>query len=1021
MVSSNSKSDMLAKPLQRALGLQLGDSRRVAHTLINTPIDVLRGPFQIVPVGAPADVTIPFGGPVQFDLTEQPRESVTQSGERGTSKLTNLGKSPDQKLSGLTQFAFDQSYGRDRVVPNLADDETDIADGSTFFDVYGARTSGDDLHGGEIVFSPEGRIGIVSGPARQVDVTKYLRIPHPHNLTPSQFAEGISFDASDVGPVDSRRPNHFFADSAGDPHTCTEDHNHPSLWSTLDEFRSRVLRQMEEALVWIRPLNPPRPAEAITAVQSLLNAAQGDVGRIHERVNSTDVRTGDFVISKGTVYLAADGETVLSRGGERESLFSLPEPISVHRVHDSVVAHQIPGKFLTRNVEPWSGKTLLVQDEFWPSLLENAESALRGGRELPEVSLFDVRQNDVIHAGGVVYWVGADGLAHREGVAEDIASLPDPVKAYRLDDHLGAVLTGGSEPEQVPATATIPVITPLPTIEDVAGAYWTGPGLPLFLGEAASGPVQIDPRENAHLLIAGEEGPSKTNLMRSIVDQRRTQGWNVAICALKDTDFDPLDNNVTEVAFDPMSAYDVILQFRDTLDRRRENTVEAKSFGRFPSYSPEVLVVDGLDVLITGSSVPKSVASKIVGHLEEIAKLGRPLAMHLVLTVPQANSSNAPSRLVQACSAFVALTRSSGAERVISWGPGSRGDLRDALEVAGGPGRNCAAAVVDDWESGRTSIRAIRLPDVDSDETFREVRRQVPELYEQRPIQLPSLVEPPDDPHVETIEEAVEIYGTPRGSTLLGEGAHRSVEVDPTKVPHLMIYGAPGSGTSNLTRALIEQRRGQGWQVLVGDMKGSDHEPAANVTVAHPEAEIIDLIRQARTELRRRTEEPKKGNDAESFTPLMLVVDNFDIFLKSFESDDDRAEAESLVLEICVLGRGHRVHFVGAAQRPDLYAETNGSRLRVRGIQSNCGSVVSANFAEPAVWQTVPYEIARRAIALQDRIPLSERGAAVAIIPDDGYTQVEAIRVPFIPARRESEDTVPELYKDDGTATTDPS
>ncbi|MDQ8118518.1 type IV secretory system conjugative DNA transfer family protein [Mycobacteroides abscessus] len=153
-----------------------------------------------------------------------------------------------------------------------------------------------------------------------------------------------------------------------------------------------------------------------------------------------------------------------------------------------------------------------------------------------------------------------------------------------------------------------------------------------------------------------------------------------------------------------------------------------------------------------------------------------------------------------------------------------------------------------------------------------------------------------------------------------------------TSTRHCIAAGQPGVGKSVWVRSVVEQFRLSGWEIYLGDGKGSDYAALAeqpNVRMVSSEpAQHLLLVAEVCAELERRRAEAKvaKRTTAEPYARypgILLVLDEFGT-MKSEVSELDKKNGLELFMarlaRIIRVGREARIVVLIAAQ--DVYADT---------------------------------------------------------------------------------------------------
>lgn len=189
-----------------------------------------------------------------------------------------------------------------------------------------------------------------------------------------------------------------------------------------------------------------------------------------------------------------------------------------------------------------------------------------------------------------------------------------------------------------------------------------------------------------------------------------------------------------------------------------------------------------------------------------------------------------------------------------------------------------------------------------------------------------------------------------------------------TSTRHCVAAGQPGVGKSVWVRSVVEQFRLSGWEIYLGDGKGSDYAALAeqpNVRMVSSEpAQHLVLVAEVCAELERRRAEAKvaKRTEAEPYARypgILLVLDEFGT-MKSEVSELDKKNGLELFMarlaRIIRVGREARIVVLIAAQ--DVYADTIPVSLQdqfglavllgVPGERTITGTFVPENLREDA-------------------------------------------------------------------------
>ena len=178
-------------------------------------------------------------------------------------------------------------------------------------------------------------------------------------------------------------------------------------------------------------------------------------------------------------------------------------------------------------------------------------------------------------------------------------------------------------------------------------------------------------------------------------------------------------------------------------------------------------------------------------------------------------------------------------------------------------------------------------------------------------------------------------YLSHKGFTLvLGESIASRVEVDLSKVPHILLGGSTGSGKTLLLKLLLKQCIIKGAKVFIADFKGGVdfsriwREKARIITERET---LITKLNDIVAELHRRKElfaqydcaniaEYNKVYRADLRRIIFACDEVAELLDKTGLSKDDKAEIsliEANIATIARLGRAFGIHLILATQRPD--------------------------------------------------------------------------------------------------------
>lgn len=149
---------------------------------------------------------------------------------------------------------------------------------------------------------------------------------------------------------------------------------------------------------------------------------------------------------------------------------------------------------------------------------------------------------------------------------------------------------------------------------------------------------------------------------------------------------------------------------------------------------------------------------------------------------------------------------------------------------------------------------------------------------------------------------------------------------------HCIAAGQPGVGKSVWVRSVIAQFQADGWEIYLGDGKGSDYaslaeQPNVRMVSAEPAQHLL-LVAEVCAELERRRAEAKVNKRVDPhpynrYTPILLALDEFGTMKDEIDELDPKkglALFMSLLARIIKVGREARVVVLLAAQ--DVYADT---------------------------------------------------------------------------------------------------
>lgn len=187
----------------------------------------------------------------------------------------------------------------------------------------------------------------------------------------------------------------------------------------------------------------------------------------------------------------------------------------------------------------------------------------------------------------------------------------------------------------------------------------------ILLGQSLDGPVTWDPDKVPHLLVGGSTGSGKTTLGKAIISQCLRMGdADVYIIDLKGgLDYPPQwqtqSCSFATTAFDALSVTGYIVQ---QLNQRKEmfeavkrcDGVTCSSLSTFNQRRPDsklhriVMLVDEIAEITdtTGMDKPhKEEAAAIVGNLSTIARQGRALGIHLIVSTQRPDAMVVPGQV----------------------------------------------------------------------------------------------------------------------------------------------------------------------------------------------------------------------------------------------------------------------------------------------------------------------------------------------------------------------------------------
>lgn len=256
---------------------------------------------------------------------------------------------------------------------------------------------------------------------------------------------------------------------------------------------------------------------------------------------------------------------------------------------------------------------------------------------------------------------------------------------------------------------------------------------------------------------------------------------------------------------------------------------------------------------------------------------------------------------------------------------------QDGLEIEFSHAPNASAAK---WSKGLDLLRnGFRAQGMDSsnlrlaDTADGGVRM----VFDDAPSAFPDAAALPAPVPAATVDDAVR--RVPEARWPVGWDARGNL-IAPTVIStrHCIAAGQPGVGKSVWLRSVVEQFRLSGWEIYLGDGKGSDYAALAeqpNVRMVSSEpAQHLLLVAEVCAELERRRAEAKvaKRTTAEPYARypgILLVLDEFGT-MKSEVSELDKKNGLELFMarlaRIIRVGREARIVVLIAAQ--DVYADT---------------------------------------------------------------------------------------------------
>ena len=168
----------------------------------------------------------------------------------------------------------------------------------------------------------------------------------------------------------------------------------------------------------------------------------------------------------------------------------------------------------------------------------------------------------------------------------------------------------------------------------------------------------------------------------------------------------------------------------------------------------------------------------------------------------------------------------------------------------------------------------------------------------------------------------------------LGESFTGSVTVDLSRVPHIMLGGATGSGKSVLLKLLLMQATKKGAKVCIADFKGGVDFPPVwhkECRMCFEEQSTLELLTELTKELEHRKQllkvsglpniEHYKAATGENLQRYIFACDELAEMLDKTGLTKDQKETvnkiEGLLSTIARQGRAFGIHLILATQRPD--------------------------------------------------------------------------------------------------------
>ncbi|RIV17248.1 cell division protein FtsK [Alicyclobacillaceae bacterium I2511] len=164
------------------------------------------------------------------------------------------------------------------------------------------------------------------------------------------------------------------------------------------------------------------------------------------------------------------------------------------------------------------------------------------------------------------------------------------------------------------------------------------------LGESAMGPVFWDPRQVAHLILAGTTGSGKSTLLRSILTLWKHRGASIYLVDVKrGLDYlDLLPHLAAPVLANPAEAVTLLEQlwqeFESRLEQLRQSGfssfAQAQNQGQLRHLPEIVLVVDEFAIFARSESTKAAKETRLqaLQILENLALGGRAGGLHLILS-----------------------------------------------------------------------------------------------------------------------------------------------------------------------------------------------------------------------------------------------------------------------------------------------------------------------------------------------------------------------------------------------------